>query len=309
LKRTLAAILVLCLALIVMRIGLTKVHTVPVDVRAASFAAQPSDVTPSPSKKEGQKANPDPNEKPAAVPAVQPTKSVPDASVVTQRVLVFSKTAGFRHDSIPEGIDMFKRLGTDLKIDIVATEDSAQFTDEILSDPVKGFACVVFLNTTGDVLNSDQEAAFERFVKRGGGYLGIHAASDTEYGWAFYESLVGAMFKSHPAIQQATVKVVEPRHESTMHLPADWVRKDEWYDFRSTPRAGVRRLLRMDTSTYTGSTMGEDHPIAWCHEEAGGRAFYTGGGHTKESYQEPEFVEHVRRGLLWVLKRPVAEKP
>jgi type 1 glutamine amidotransferase len=118
-------------------------------------------------------------------------------------VLVFSKTSGFRHSSIPQGIAAIKTLGAAYGFDVDATEDSARFTDVILAN----FRAVLFLNTTGTILDADQKAAFERYIRGGGGFVGIHSASDTEYDWPWYGSLVGAYFKSHPEIHPATVRI------------------------------------------------------------------------------------------------------
>jgi type 1 glutamine amidotransferase len=211
------------------------------------------------------------------------------------QVLVFSKTAGFRHDSIPAGIAAIRGLGRANGFSVSATENANAFTPRRL----RGLAAVVFLNTTGDVLGPSQQRAFKRYVRRGGGWVGIHSAADTEYGWPFYGRLLGAYFKQHPAIQQATIDVGDRSHPSTRHLPAQWTRTDEWYDFRSNPRGAVHVLATLDESTYSGGTMGADHPIAWCHRFKGGRAFYTAGGHTIGSYSEPEFRRHLLGGILW----------
>jgi type 1 glutamine amidotransferase len=232
-----------------------------------------------------------------------PGETAPDIKALAEepmaKILVFSKTAGFRHDSIPEGIQMFRELGAERGFGVDATEDASWFTDDKLED----YAAVVFCNTTQDVLNDEEQKAFERFIRKGRGFVGIHAAADTEYDWPWYGQLVGAYFKSHPRIQQATVKVADPEHQSCSHLPNDWVRTDEWYDYKSLPPADRRILLRLDTSTYEGSTMGPDHPIAWCGEFSGGRMFYTGGGHTKESYADAGFRRHVLGGLFWTIHR------
>lgn len=213
------------------------------------------------------------------------------------RVLVFTKTAGFRHDSIPDGVEALRKIGESRGWAVEHTEDASVFTDEALGE----FDAVVFLSTTGDVLNDEQQEAFEGFIRSGKGYMGIHAAADTEYDWPWYAGLVGAQFRSHPEIQEATIRVLDRAHPSTRHLGAQWVRTDEWYDYRSMPADEVKRLLALDESTYTGGVMGEEHPIAWCHEYDGGRSFYTGGGHTKESFTEPDFVTHLEGGLAWVL--------
>ncbi|MGW7368960.1 ThuA domain-containing protein [Streptomyces sp. NPDC054841] len=212
-----------------------------------------------------------------------------------KRVLVFSRTAGFRHDSIPTGVAALKELGQTSNITVDATEEAAQFTTNNLAR----YDAVVFLSTTGDVLNAEQQKAFENYVATGGGYMGVHAAADTEYDWEFYGGLVGAYFHSHPQIQKATVRVEDHDHPATSHLDEAWERTDEWYNYRTNPRGQARVLATLDETTYQGGTMKGDHPIAWCRTYQGGRAFYTGGGHTKESYAEPAFRQHLLGGLRY----------
>lgn len=215
-------------------------------------------------------------------------------------VLVFTKTAGYRHDSIETGVAALKELAKDVGIRVEHTEDASVFND----DKLKSFSAIVFLSTTGDILNPDEQEAMVRFVRRGGGFMGIHAAADTEYDWPWYGQLVGGWFKSHPRIQEARIRVLDRQHPATRHLGAEWVRTDEWYDYKALPPTGTRILMELDESSYEGHQMGLDsHPIAWCREFEGGRTFYTGGGHTKESYAEPKFQQHLLGGLMWVLKR------
>ncbi|RKN45305.1 ThuA domain-containing protein [Micromonospora endolithica] len=218
-------------------------------------------------------------------------------------VLVFSKTAGFRHDAIPAGIQAIRDLGAANSFTVTATEDAGQFTTTNLAR----FEAVIFLNTTGDVLNSSQQTAFESYVNGGGGYVGVHSASDTEYDWPFYGNLVGAYFSSHPAIQQATVKVENRAHPGTAHLPQNWTRTDEWYNFRSNPRSTARVLATLDESSYSGGSMGGDHPITWCKTVSGGRSFYTAGGHTQASYAEPAFRAHLLGGIRYAAGRARAD--
>jgi glucose/arabinose dehydrogenase/PKD repeat protein/type 1 glutamine amidotransferase len=210
-------------------------------------------------------------------------------------VLVFSKTAGFRHDSIPAGVTAIQQLGSQNGFSVTATEDANAFTDANLAQ----YRAVVWLSTTGDVLNPTQQAAFERYIRAGGGYAGVHAASDTEYDWAWYGNLVGAYFNSHPANQTATVKVEDKAHASTAHLPDRWSRLDEWYNFRTNPRGKVHVLASLDETTYSpgGGAMGADHPIAWCQNFDGGRSWYTGTGHTQESFGEANFRNHLLGGI------------
>ena len=214
-------------------------------------------------------------------------------------VLVFSKTAGFRHDSIPAGIAMIEELGSALQFNVTATEDATRFTDESLA----AYQVVIFLNTTGDLLNAEQEAAFEQFIQQGGGFVGIHAASDTEYDWPWYGGLVGAYFAGHPAIQPATLYVTDPTHRSTRGLPAAWNRTDEWYNFRDQPGSEVNILVNLDEESYEGGTMGANHPLSWYQVYDGGRSWYTAMGHTSASYAEPLFRDHVAGGILWAAGR------
>jgi type 1 glutamine amidotransferase len=215
------------------------------------------------------------------------------------RVLIFSKTAGFRHDSIEPGVAAFRRLGEQKGFSVSHTEDATAIT----ADKLKAFDVVMFLNTTGDIFNEAQQTAFEGFVRGGGGFVGIHSATDTEYGWEWYSKLVGAQFKSHPAIATADVHIEDPDHATCKHLPKVWRRTDEWYDFRANPRKEVHVLAVLDEKTYSGGQMGEDHPIMWCREFDGGRSWYTGMGHTKETFEEPLFLETVYQGLRWVTRQ------
>ncbi|MFD5322490.1 ThuA domain-containing protein [Streptomyces sp. NPDC127092] len=220
-----------------------------------------------------------------------------------KRVLVFSKTAGFRHDSIPAGLTALRELGADSGITVDTTEEPRQFTTANLAR----YDAVVFLSTTGDVLNTEQQTAFENYVSAGGGYMGVHAAADTEYDWGFYGGLVGAYFQSHPQIQPATVRVEDHAHPATAHLGGTWQRTDEWYNYRTNPRGQARILATLDETSYEGGTMKGDHPIAWCQSYGGGRSFYTGGGHTKESYAEPAFRQHLLGGLRYATGQVTAD--
>jgi len=208
-------------------------------------------------------------------------------------VLVFSKTTGFRHDSIPLGIATIKALGADHGFSVDNTEDATRLTDAALAR----YRVVVFLSTTGDILDDAQKAALEHYVRSGGGFAAIHSASDTEYQWAWYGRLVGAYFASHPAIQAGAIHIEDPEHLSTRDLPSVWQRTDEWYNFRSNPRGTVHVLATLDEASYSGGKMGRDHPIAWCQVIDGGRSWYTAMGHTTESFAEPLFRRHLLGGI------------
>jgi type 1 glutamine amidotransferase len=181
-----------------------------------------------------------------------------------------------------------------------ASEDPTVFSDEGLSH----YNVLVMLSPTGDILDAEQQAAFERYIQAGNGFVGIHAASDTEFDWAWYGGLVGAFFRVHPDIQPATLIVENRVHPSTAHLPETWARTDEWYSFETNPRDAVTVLISIDETSYSPgeSEMDGDHPIAWYHEYDGGRSFYTALGHTAESYSEPEFMAHVKGGIEWAAR-------
>jgi len=226
------------------------------------------------------------------------------ATRADDKVLVFSKTEGFRHASIAQGQQMLQGIADSLGASLEITEDSARFTPAELAR----FRAVVSLSTTGDVLNSAQQAAFEAWIEAGGGYVGIHAAADCEYDWPWYGAQVlgnGAWFRSHPAIQAATLIRESAIDVSTAHLPASFSFTDEWYNFRANPRAGAEVLLRIDESSYSpgNGAMGEDHPISWKRSVGGGRAWYTALGHRNETFADMRFVLHVRGGLLWAMGR------
>jgi PKD repeat protein/glucose/arabinose dehydrogenase len=224
------------------------------------------------------------------------------------RALVFSKTAGFRHDSIAAGTAAVQALAAQRNWQVDATEDSSLFTADVLSH----YDVVIFNSTTGDVLNAAQQAAFEGFIKSGKGYVGFHSAADTEYDWHWYGSLVGAYFRNHPAgTPTATVVTEDTTDPSTQGLEARWTRTDEWYNYKKpdnssgddySPRdtPGVHVLLTLDESTYAeddGNAADDDHPISWCQRYDGGRSFYTGFGHTQQSYSEPGVLAHIGAGI------------
>ncbi|WP_327287006.1 ThuA domain-containing protein [Streptomyces sp. NBC_01198] len=229
-----------------------------------------------------------------AVTAAPAPASADRAAAAPFKVLVFSKTTGFRHDSIPAGIAAIQLLGQQNNFTVVATEDDSQFTDANLAQ----YAAVVFLSATGDPVSTQAEKdAFQRYIEHGGGYVGVHAAADSGYSWSWYGDLVGAYFKQHPAIQPATVNIEEHTHPSTQGLPNSYTHTDEWYDFQTNPRSKVHVLASVDDNSYTGSTMGADHPTTWCHNFDGGRAWYTGLGHTNESYTEANFLHLLLGGI------------
>jgi len=211
------------------------------------------------------------------------------------KVLVFSKTKGYRHASIKAGKAALLKMGAEKGFAVDTTESADAFTQENL----KKYNAVVFLSTTGDVLNPAQQNEFMRFIQAGGGYLGIHAAADTEYDWWWYGKLVGAYFLSHPEQQEAKFVKVAP-FGNGLNLPDEWMRKDELYNYKKiNPEINV--LYKLDETSYKGGENGDNHPIAWYHDFDGGRSFYTGMGHTDESYLDPQYLDHVYQGLVYAM--------
>lgn len=218
------------------------------------------------------------------------------AAAKKKRILVFSKTAGFHHSSIKVGVAAIQKLGLANKFEVDTTIDARKFT----AGNLKQYAAVVFLNTTGDVLNNEQQIAFEQFIKGGGGYVGVHAATDTEYEWPWYGKLAGAYFINHPHQQVATLNVVNRTSIATKHLPEIWKRKDEWYNFKEINK-DIKVLITIDETSYEGGKNAPLHPMAWYHNFDGGRSFYTELGHVEESYTDPLYLQHLLGGIQYAM--------
>lgn len=227
----------------------------------------------------------------AALLLVSPAFAAPP-----ERVLVFTKTAGFRHDAIPTAVATLKTLASDAGMVADHTEDAQAFTAGNLAR----YRVVVFASTTGDVLDDAQQAAMEGFVRGGGGFVGVHAAADTEYDWPWYGRLVGAYFKNHPPGLQSTH--VQPEHDGKP-AGARWPITDELYNYRANPRAQVRVVASVDEQEYEGGQMGADHPITWCHAFDGGRSWYTGLGHDEKVYADKNALAQLARGLRYAAGR------
>lgn len=218
------------------------------------------------------------------------------------QLLVFTRTMGYRHASIEPGIEAIRKIGAEAGFGVDATEDPSVFDTARL----QRYAAVVFLSTSDDVLNEAQQRAFTAYIRGGGGFVGVHAAADTEYDWPWYGRLVGAYFRSHPDdpnVREGVLHVIDSDHPSTRGLPDPWVRRDEWYDFGDL-EPGLNVLLHVDEGSYRRPAENPEpapRPIAWYHPFDGGRAWYTGLGHTSESFSEPAFLEHLEGGLTYAI--------
>lgn len=211
------------------------------------------------------------------------------------RILLFSKTDGFRHASIEPAIEVVRRLGQEYGFEVDATEDSNWFTEERL----ESYDAVFFLNTSMTLFNDAQRDVFENYIRSGGGYLGTHSAADTEYNWPFYGVLVGAWFKNHPPVQHGEIVVNSYSHPATVVLPPRWSIEDEWYNFRQLPQ-GVTVLAELDTESIEGSEHPGYHPATWYHSVGEGRAFYTVMGHSESTWNHSHFINQLLGAIRYV---------
>lgn len=220
------------------------------------------------------------------------------------RALLFTRTNGWHHESINEGVNGIRALAERHFFDVEWHEDPTR----INAANLKNFDVIIFLNTTGDILNDEQQKAMEDFIRSGKGFVGIHSASDTEYDWEWYTKLVGRMFHIHPAIQTARLRVVDPKFPGLERMPAEQLWTDEWYEFGKETVSGLHDILVVDESSYNpkvqwgekkGEGMGALHPVAWYHEFDGGRSFYSALGHMPSKYSDLAFLEHLYGGIYW----------
>lgn len=220
------------------------------------------------------------------------------------KALIVTTTNGWHHESLHSGVIALKEMATRNFFDAVLFEDPSSFTDKNLEQ----YQVVIFLNTTGDILNAEQQKVLERFIQAGKGFVGIHSASDTEYDWAWYTKLVGRMFYIHPAIQTAKLQVLDAAFPGLQGFANGTLWTDEWYQFSEEKATDLHYVLAVDEATYNpkadwttkkGEGMGKLHPIAWYHNFDGGRAFYTALGHMPTDFSNPAFLNHLYAGILW----------
>jgi type 1 glutamine amidotransferase len=222
---------------------------------------------------------------------------------VPLRVLILSKTAGYRHSSIPASITAIKRLGDETgKFTVTRdTEDASVISTVSLSV----YDVVLFLQTTGEFLDNDQVAALKSYVNAGGAFVGVHGAAAAMESEPWYTELIGTGFDGHPEPQSGIVKLEQRGGGTaiTAGLPETWSWFDEWYNFSTNPRDKVNVILSIEEAEYEGGKMGGDHPLAWYREYDGGRSFYTSLGHFEEAYEENTFMTHLLNGILWAANR------
>ena len=212
------------------------------------------------------------------------------------KVLIFCKTNGYHHASITTGIAAIRQLGAQNGFAVDTTEDSTWFRSKIL----RGYAALIFLDPTGKVFGPKEEKALKEYIHHGGGYVGIHAATDCEYNWQWYGDLVGGFFRSHPKQQQANFVIVDKDNPSTQGFSDPWSHFDELYNFKYI-NPDIHVLIKIDETSYTGGANGDKHPFSWYHDFDGGRAFYTALGHTDETWSDPLFLHHLLSGIQYAM--------
>jgi type 1 glutamine amidotransferase len=222
------------------------------------------------------------------------------------KALLFTKTAGWHHDSINAGVTAIQAIGKLHDFDVFWTEDASRVMND---KELAKYKVVIFLLTTGDVLNDEQQAAFERFIKAGNGFVGIHSGgADTEYDWPWFNKMVGRQFHIHPAVQTAVMKVEDYNFPGMDRFPKRFLETEEWYEFGAAKSDKLNVLLTVDEKTYKpeanwgtkqGKGMGAYHPMAWYQNYDGGRAFYTALGHLPATYSDANFMHHVYGGIYW----------
>jgi type 1 glutamine amidotransferase len=226
-----------------------------------------------------------------------------------RRVLVYTKNQVGKglnvHDNIPASVAAIKKLGEENSFAVDVSDDPTVFTDENL----KRYKALIFDNTNNEIFGSEeQKAAFQCYIRAGGGFVGIHSATGSMRQWPWFWSVVGGKFKRHAKMQQFTVHVKDAKDASTAHLPVSFEWKDEFYYVDHIPE-GLHVLLAGDLTTvndpgkteYPGKLFGDEFPLAWRHQFDGGREWYTALGHQREHYSDPMFTKHLLGGILWAM--------
>lgn len=220
------------------------------------------------------------------------------------RALMVTTTKGWHHESLHSGVLAIKELGAQNFFDVVLLENPNGITDKYLEQ----FQVVIFLNTTGDIFDAEQQKVMERFIQSGKGFVGIHSASDTEYDWDWYTKMVGRMFQIHPAVQTAKLNIIDPSFPGLQGFANNKLWTDEWYEFSPEKTTGLNYILAVDEASYNpkvqwgdkkGMGMGKLHPVAWYHDYDGGRAFYTALGHIPTIFSDKAFLDHLYAGIFW----------
>lgn len=214
-----------------------------------------------------------------------------------KKVLIYTKTGGYAHASIPDGIRAVQKIGLEIGFQTDTTSLSEDFNEKNL----RNYAAIIFISTSPRLLDSIQKEAFTNYIRAGGGFVGIHGASAGIRPWPWYAKLVGGIFTNHPEPKEGVILNENTLHSASCHFPAQLEWKDEWYNF-SDMEKDLHILLSVDEASYTGGEYGSRrHPISWYHDYDGGRAFYTALGHFSYHFTDAFFVQHITEGIKYAM--------
>jgi uncharacterized protein len=233
----------------------------------------------------------------------------PPAWAQPRQVLFVTHSAGFRHDSIPTAAEALAGLArADGRFAVTHTEDLAYINPDRLA-----IFHAVFFFTSGELpINQTQKNALLNFVDSGGGFGGVHSATDTLYNWPEYGALIGAYFNVHPWTQNARVDIEDPAHPTTTHLGLNFPITEEFYQFRAIDRTTLRVLMTLDTRSVDLNAPGtnpntRDFPLAWARSHGRGRVYYNALGHFQSTWRDPRFTASIHQALLWLTGLTAAE--
>lgn len=221
------------------------------------------------------------------------------------KALLIVDAAGFQHESTFDAVPALQKLAARHDFQLDLKQRARRLTEEKLQE----YEVVIMVNTTGDIFNDTEQAAIEKFIQSGKGWVGVHAASDTEYDWKWYTDMVGHMFKIHPKVQTAMVDVHDTSFPGLTSWPERRIWTDEFYEyFEGDKKPGFNYLITIDESTYDVNAKwgdnvakghGDFHPMSWYRNYDGGRSWYTNFGHVPAVFSDVAFLEHLYGGIFW----------
>jgi len=225
----------------------------------------------------------------------------------SKKVLIYTKNGqGYVHDNISASVEALKLICKELKLDFEVSDQPSVFTREKLSK----YSLLIFTNTNNETFDTDsQRNEFQNYMQKGGKFIGIHSTCGSERKWEWFWSMLGGKFVRHPVLQPFDIKIIDSNNISTKHLPAIWNWEDECYfmdnlnpDMHVLLAVDLRSIVDDKKTEYPGTVFGKYFPLAWCHEFDGGRQWYTALGHKIEHYQDKNFIQHLKGGILWILQ-------
>lgn len=222
--------------------------------------------------------------------------------------LIYTKNGeGFVHDNIESSIKGLEKLLREKGMTFDTSEDPSLFT----TDNLKKYDVLIFSSTNNETFDNDrQRSAFQKYIQKGGGFVGIHSASGSERNWPWFWAMLGGKFYRHPPFQSFNIVKIDPDHSSATAVPDYWEREDECYYLKEL-NPDIHIILAADLMSiddpkmeeYPSNTFGKYFPVTWCHSFDGGHQWYTSLGHAPEHYEDPVFMDHIWGGIEWVLRK------